>query len=127
MLDSGRYIDKAGFGNRRLHAINDEIDFRSQISRILHVTAYKTNDFIVLMAVNGMSPRYGSYHPHGFHIKRSRDNPVVHVDNSLDGVSRARLARSILRFEIVDIRRQLNISTKYRFRFSLWICHNWPL
>jgi hypothetical protein len=79
-------MDKAGFGNGRLHAIDDEIDFRSQIGRILHITSYKANDFIVIMTVFGMRPRYGAYNPHGLHVKRSRDHPIVHIDHSLDGL-----------------------------------------
>ena len=70
MFDSGRYMDKAGFGNRHLLAIDDEIDFRAQIGRIVHIAADKTDDFIVIMmCMLGMGPRYGAYNPHGLHVK----------------------------------------------------------
>jgi hypothetical protein len=75
MFKSGRHMDKAGFGNRPLLAIYDEIDFRSQIGRIVHIAAYESDDFIMIrMGVFGMRPRYGAYDPHGFNIKRSRND-----------------------------------------------------
>jgi len=121
MFDSGRNIDEASFGNGRLHPVYDKIDFRPQIGRVIHIAAYKANDLIVIMSVLGMRPWDGTYDPNGFNIKRSGDNSIVHVYDSFYGIFIRRLACGILAFEIMDPRRQFNISGKYHFGFSLWI------
>ena len=124
MLDSSRYMNKAGFGNRHLFAVDDQIDFRSQIIRIVHITADKAEYLIVVrMAVFGMNLGYGAYHPHGFHVERSRDNSVVNVDHSPEGIFIRRLGRIIASFEIVDSLRHLKISAYNRLGFDFGIYH----
>ena len=72
MFDAGRNVNKAGFGDGRLHAIDDEIDLRSQIGRIVHIAADKATDLIVIrMRVFGERSRDGAHDPTGFHVKGS--------------------------------------------------------
>ena len=70
MTDPGRYVDKAGLGDRHLLAANHEIDFRSQIVRIIHIAAYKANNFIeIRMSVFRMRPWYGAHDPTSLNVK----------------------------------------------------------